>query len=765
MDNNMDNSINEETSSQLSVDSIIAEFKAEELHGFYKEEPAESKPLLEPEGSAVVAFGFAEEADLPVFEAPPASPDADAENTSPSTEEILAEEKALEQVDYFGLKAAEEKSAPSPSSETNDTQIFKKQPALELPVSEETQVFARAVSFSSEGYAPAGDYEREAEAREQRIAEVRREYEQEADPGFFARLLAPVVGLAAASASKREEKQKAARSRAEAEAKRQPPEMNPETAARFYMDQAESVKLRLYFSAFLSLVLVYLSYGLPALGVLGASSYIRTFVLLILQLIVMLVGLDIFTGGMVGLIRGKPGPESLASISCLVSLIHALYILISKKTGDGLPFSAVSALSLTFALLGSYLNCKSFALSFRTAAIPKSPSVVLSANGGESIGSVLIKAQRPVTGFVRKTEEADLFEKVYRLLTPLFMAFALVLSLFCFLASSKCNNLIHTLSAAVSVTASFSAVLGFALPYYVLTRRLVRSGAAIAGYAGCAELGKTGQLVIKDKDIFPVRTLSIANVNISEGFYPDKVISYTASMISAAGLGLAPVFLELMRKNGSTLRRVEDFACHEGGGIIARVEGDQVYIGSSGFMQLMGIRVRKGEGSNSAVYAAINDSLAGIFEIGYVPVASVQRGLTTLLRGRSEPVFAVRDFNITPMLIKQKFRLPKASYDFPSFADRYAISSEEAEEGGSVAAVFARGGLNAVAGLIRRGRALYLGLLLCAVLSVLGAFAGMLLMLFMCWGGHYASASAANAISFMLLWLVPVLVISWGLRR
>ncbi len=763
MNNNMDNSMNTEGSSKLSVDSIIAEFKAEELHGLYTEEPAESTPLPEQEGSAFVAFDFAEEPVLPSSEAPPPISAANDEPAPLSTEEILAEEKALGQEDYFGLMTAAE-DAPSPPTE--DTQVFKKQTSLERPVTEETQVWARALSFSApEGYAPAGNYGPEAEAHEQRIAETRRENRQETDPGFFFRLLSPVVGLAAAAASKREEKQKAARSRAKAEAKHQPPEMNPETAARFYMDQAQSIKLRLYFSAFLSLVLVYLSYGLPALGVLGASSYIRTFVMLILQLIVMLVSLDVFTGGMVGLIRGRPGPESLAVISCLVSLIHALYILISKNTRDGLPFSAVSALSMTFALLGSYLNCRSFALNFRTAAVSKAPSVVLSANGGESIGPVLLKAQRPVTGFVRKTEEADLLEKVYRLLAPLLLAFALVLSLFCFLASGKCNNFIHTLSAAVSVTASFSAVLGFALPFYVLTKRLVRSGAAIAGYAGCAELGKIGQLVIKDKDIFPARTLSIANVNISEGFYPDKVISCTASMISAAGLGLAPLFSELMRKNGSTLRQVEDFACHEGGGIIARADGDQVYVGSSGFMQLMGIRVRKGEGSNSAVYTAINDSLAGIFEIGYVPVASVQRGLTTLLRGRSEPVFAVRDFNITPMLIKQKFRLPKASYDFPSFADRYAVSSEETEESGSVAAVFARGGLNAVAGLIRRGRTLYLGLLLCTALSVLGAFAGMLLMLSMCWGGHYASASASNAISFMLLWLVPVLVVSWGLRR
>ena len=540
--------------------------------------------------------------------------------------------------------------------------------------------------------------------------------------------------------------------------------MSPEKASRLYMDQALSMRLRCFFATFLCLVLVWLSYGLPAMGLLGDSELMRATVCLILELIVMLLGLDIFTNGLVSLFR-SPSANSLIALSCIISVADAVYIIITKNTSDGLPFSAVSSLSMMFALWGSYLECKSFAFSFRTAAIPKAPFVILSEDGSDDLGRVLVKVQRPVTGFVRKSEEADIFENAFSLFTPLLIIFAVVLSLFCFFASQKCDNLIHTLSAGLTVCASFSAVFGFAFPFYVITKRLSRSGVAIAGYAGCADLGKISQVVIKDKDIFPVRTLSIANITVTDGFYPDKVISFTSSMLSAAGMGIASLFTELMKKNGYSMQKVDDFACHEGGGIIARINGDQVYVGSSSFMQLMGIRIQKGAGSNTAVYTAINDELAGVFEVNYVPVSSVQKGLITLLRGKTEPVFAVRDFNITPMLVKQKFRLPKESYDFPSFADRYAISSSEVEEEGSVAAMFARGGLNSVAGLVKRGKALYNGLLICAVLSILGAFMGMILMLAMCWTGTFSSASSANAITFMILWLVPVLVISLGLRR
>ena len=762
MDNiNNEKNLRANNFADLSVESILAEFKAEEHVAAITHEDIsvntrsivmENNGQIIGEAKISSATDFIDSAaeDNSFFEEPkPLNSDADFKEYIPSKQTQLFDDPFAEPV----FTPPEERRASTYAADIDDTVVFVKKPS-----SEDEPIWTETTDSEHQGgeYAPSGEYEQSDYVQDDRP-------ERESD--VKERLLSPIIGLIAASSMKRKEKQKAEMERAEEEAKRQLPEMSPEKAARLYIDQAMSMRLRCLFATALSLVLAWLSYGLPAMGILGSSMLVRTFVCLIFLLVVMLVGLDIFTNGMVSLFKKRPGLESLIAVSCIVSIADALYIIISKNVADGLPFCAVSALSMTFALWGSYLNCKSNAIAFQTAAMAKAPSIVLSENGGEDVGRVLVKVSRPVTGFVRKTEEADIFEKSFLLFTPLFIIFGIVLSLFCFLASKECNNFLHTLSAGIAVCASFSAVFGFAFPFYILTKRLARSGVAIAGYAGSADLGKISQIVIKDKDIFPVRTLSIANITVPEGFYPDKVISFTASMVAAAGMGIASVFTELMKKNGYALHTVEDFACHEGGGIIARINGDQVFVGSSSFMQLMGIRASKGAGSNSAVYTAINDELAGVFEINYVPVASVQKGLVTLLRGRTEPVFAVRDFNITPLLVKQKFRLPKESYDFPSFADRYSISSPENEADGSVAAMFARGGLNSVAGLVKRGKTLYNGLLLCAVLSILGAFMGMLLMLAMCWTGAYDSASVGNAISFMILWLVPVLVISLGLRR
>ena len=674
----------------------------------------------------------------------------------------------------FGVTLPEKDAeVPSPEGTASDAAVSEDAPVQNAEVPAKA---GEGAAIADEGTADpdvtrrwdlsAGDSARERYAAPRSYEEELSDEDAEADetPGFRERVVLPVMGLFADAAVKREERRKQAFERAERERENRPPELAPEAAARLYADQAQSLRVRSILASCVCAMLVWLSYGLPAAGALGSSVRIASFACLILELIVMVIGLDVFSNGLKTLLQKKPGAESLIAVSCLVSVLDAVCIIVFKTYKVGFPFCAVSALSLTAALWGYYLSCKSFALSFLTAARSQTPTVILSEDGGEENGRVLVHVRRPVTGFVRSSEEADLFEKAYAYFTPILLIFAGVLSLVCFVASKSCNNFPHTLAAAVTISASLSTVLGFAFPFYTVTKRLARSGVAIAGSAGAAELGRIHRVVLKDGDLFPARTLSIANITVEEGFFPDRVTSCTASMIAAAGLGVAPVFTELMRKNGYTMKPIEDFSVQESGGLIARVGGDLVYVGPVAFMKLMGVRVARGAASKTAVCTAINDTLAGIFEIGYAPVTSIQRGLLTLLRGGTEPVFAVRDFNVTPMLVQQKFRLPRKNYEFPSFATRYRISSNETENEGTVAAVFPRGGLNAVSGLIRRGRKLYRSLMVCDLVSILGSFVGMVMMLAMCWQGAWDSASCANAMSFLLAWLIPVFVVSYGLR-
>ena len=539
-------------------------------------------------------------------------------------------------------------------------------------------------SKKSSGYAKADNYD---EYFEDELAALEDEHtEPKAD--FREKLLAPFVAIMAYSAAQREKHRAQADERRYSPKTELPPELSPAKAAMLYAQQSQSLRLRCIFASILTVVLVYLSYGLPAAGLLGSSPTILALVCMIVMLTVMVIGLDVFTTGIETLMRGKPGAESLISVSAIIALIDAIYIVVTGDTQVGPPFCGVAALSMTFALWGSKINCDNYAVSFYTAAKADDPSVVMSEAGVDDDGCALTKSKRAVTGFVRTSETADVFENAYRLFAPILIVSCIVLSTFSFVASKDCTNFIHTLGASICICASFSAFFGFSFPFSVSVKRLARSGVAIAGYSGCAELGRVHRVIITDSDLFPANTVSVADISIAESVSPQKVISYTGSMVSASGMCSAPAFVQLMRKNGCVMQKVEDFACHEGGGIIARINGDQVYVGTASFMRLMGVRLPSDTANRTCVYTAINDCLAGFFSLNYTAVASVQRALVMLLSGAGDPIFAIRDFNITPLLIKQKFRLPSGIYDFPSFSDRYRMSAPEAEENATVAAMY-----------------------------------------------------------------------------
>ena len=90
------------------------------------------------------------------------------------------------------------------------------------------------------------------------------------------------------------------------------------------------------------------------------------------------------------------------------------------------------------------------------------------------------------------------------------------------------------------------------------------------------DIGKSLGMVITDSDLFPGDSVKISSIRILDGSSPEEIIADAGSLIIASGSGLSPVFTELMRRNGCAMRRVEDFCCHEGGGLTALIAGEEV---------------------------------------------------------------------------------------------------------------------------------------------------------------------------------------------
>ena len=535
-------------------------------------------------------------------------------------------------------------------------------------------------------------------------------------------------------------------------------EMPADEAVKYYAGHANSLKLRARLAFAVCVVLAWLSLGLPAAGALGSDLRSASLVCLIMELTVVLLGLDVFTSGLMSLARGRAGLWSLVSVACAASAADALLTYLLGEAGWGLPFCAAAAFSMAFALWGASLTSRGLRLSMKAVVLAQDPSILVSAPGLQEGETVISRVKRGTEGYLRRCEEPDGAEWAYSSLAPFFLLAALLLALLAAAVTGLWTRFFRIFAALTCVAAPCAALIACPLPFSMLARRVFRAGASVAGWAGVRDIGKSKHIVVTDTDLFPRTTVSIESIRILQGTFPETIIAAAGSLICASGSGLSAVFLDLMRRNGCTMQRVEDFSCSEGGGLRALINGSEVLCGSAGYMHLSGVRLPQKLASKSSVFVAVNGVLMGIFTIKYTPMTSVQEALSYLLRARREPVFAIRDFLVTPLMIRQRFRLPTDGFEFPPFEDRYRISGEDTS-GSAPAALLSREGLASYAEVSEAARKAYAASSFGTALSVVCAVVGLALVFILTLVTGLPPTSG-QLLTYLLLWLVPQAIVS-----
>ncbi len=541
------------------------------------------------------------------------------------------------------------------------------------------------------------------------------------------------------------------------------PENEPELKDIYkaYAAKAHSLRYRSIVAGLACIPLLYAAfaweYNLPLSGILTGNFVIAAAVVLGLELLVAISGFDIIRAGLRDLVRLKANAETLVMVSCVAAIADAVWIIVTKSSEQGAPFCAVAACSMLFALIGAYKTARGYMLSFRSASKVSEMYCVTAEYKRVEGGSVLYKMKGDAKGFMTKSHKPNLPEKAFSIVTPILLVAVIVLSLVASLARGRPHMFFRSFAAMASISAPFSLLLIFGQPFRVLAGRLSDVGAAIAGWQGACDIGNAIGTVVREGDLFPTGTIAIGGVNILGGSSREKVLTCTGSLIIASDSGLADVFAELLKNQRCLVSDVRDFSFYEGGGISGTVANDRVLIGSWGFMNLMGIRLQENMNIKNAIFCAINGELSGVFIINYNPTNSVQNALSALLSRKMLTLFAVRDFNITTMLLKQKFKLPPNRMDeieILSFSERYKLS-EAPEVKKQPSALIFREGLAPYTHVILGGRSLQTTVVIGTVISVIGTLFGVLLMFYLCFKGAFSAATATNTLTYMFAWLLP----------
>lgn len=538
------------------------------------------------------------------------------------------------------------------------------------------------------------------------------------------------------------------------------PEATPKDASRYYGSQIHSLRSRVRMAAILTIIASWISLGLPVFGALRTDLKTASLVLLIIQLAVIMVGLDVFTAGITALFRGRPGIWSLLSLTLIVMALDAGVTASMGVKGDGLPYSALGCLCMSLALYSALQQTRALRYSTKALEIIESPYTVTTEADVIEDGRSVLKSQIVTDGFIKTAEAPSFMEELYTKLVFPIIVLAVLLAGFVSLKTDNIEAFIHYLSGILAAGLPFVVFVNFPIGYARLARLLFHQGAAVAGWEGVRGIGRSRHMIVTDSDIFPPSAISIEAVRILDGMWPESIISAAGSIICASGSGLAPAFMDLMQKNNCEKQEVEDFYCHEGGGLTARINGMEVICGSVAFMNLMSARIPRRMSLDNCVYLAINRTIMGVFTIDYRPLPLVKSALSEIMTVKRQPYFAIRDFLVTPLMIRNKFKISTDGFEFPTFERRYEISSVEPGQDSQVSAVLTREGLGSFILLTERVRKLYVISLVLLVFALVVGLAGMLLFSYYPIVGAFALADVKTLLFYMLLSLIPGIILN-----
>lgn len=549
-----------------------------------------------------------------------------------------------------------------------------------------------------------------------------------------------------------------------------PPDTPPAKLAAQYQKGLRGQGARMWLAAVAAAAAVACSLELPflpwaslagELEGLGLEVFqLRCLVLTALLFLVGLLCLEIPLQGGKQFFTLRPQAESVLLLAWAATLLDGLTAAGMDGRDDCLPYSAVSALGLVFALWGEHTRRRGDRLSAKAASQARSPYVVALDEKLWSNRPTYTKRSGSALGFGSQLQQEDGGHAAYRIAAPLLLLGALLSSVIASVGQGRPGHFLWAFSACSTAASSWSALLAYALPYRKLAERLAKIGAALAGWPGAARCTHGG-VVVSDLDLFPTGSVSVAQVKVFGGAATEKVVGYTATMLRAMDCGLTRPFHDLLRTQGALYRELSGLEWHEGGAS-AIIRNHEVLVGTAAYMHLMEVPLPPGHNIKNAVFCAINGQLSGLFLLEYAMSGAVNPSLSALMRSRISPILATRDPNLIPALLEQKFKLPVDKMDFPPVDRRLELSQPDPDGDGALVALLSREGLSVYCDAIVGGRRLRQATRWGLACALAGSAVGLCLTFYLTSIAAFASLTVVNLLVFMAAWLVPqFLIANW----
>lgn len=546
-----------------------------------------------------------------------------------------------------------------------------------------------------------------------------------------------------------------------------PPDATPQELAEEYSEGLGALRIFSVCSAIVSFLLLFFSFAasgiitpLAELFPFGANPLLHIGLLILSTLLAM----DVLDDGFHRLIELQPNASSVALLALVFTLLDAATLQMGSLRDFSLPFCLPCSLVLTAQVVGRYLERSTFYENAETAA--SRPRLYLASQERGLVGGqpAFCKRLGVPKGFGSQVRTENTAQASYSRSVPVLLAMCVVLSLVTTAAHHQPRLLLWALSGSLIAAAGMVSALGFSLPFSLVSHRLRKVGAVLAGWPGILSAKGCRNVLLTDFDLYPPGTVTLARLQLTSTFSSDQVISYTASVLRAAGSGLSYAFVEPLHREKGTYFPVNSIS-FPGNGVSGETQGRSILLGGSDFISKMGITIPSRLVARDAVFCAINSELAAVFYMHYKLHPSVLPAMQALFLHRVRPVFATRDFNIHPRKMRSRGAIPSEKITFPDLQRRIALSAPSAHHSSTLLAVITVEGMAAIAGVIAGAKRTERIVRLNSVLTQISCVIGILLVEILVSAAALTALSALHLAGYLLLWMVPTILFSYWVPR
>lgn len=369
------------------------------------------------------------------------------------------------------------------------------------------------------------------------------------------------------------------------------------------------------------------------------------------------------------------------------TLITALDVVITKNADSLLP---LLTMSWCFCGVANLMDAQGNLRFLRSTITGKNRVGIRMASKRYQGQDLVGKAPSSTNGFVRSQAEMDVWHSGNSWFVLPLMVVEVIAS--AYLCAKTEGNYISILACLLDIGMPLSMALCCARPYSLLSQALSGKG-VVAGWKGMKALSGKKSILIYDNDLFPKGTTGHKGIKVYGRFTASQLISYGASMVIRADVGLTEAFTRLLRDGDGELLEVRDLQVLEGG-LGGRIFGGRVLLGTYQFMQLMGVDLPRKPASNG-VYIAVNGQLAGMFAVKYALRSGSARAFHRITQEHTlTPMIVTRNFAINPAFVEKTYKAPIQRMVCPKTLLRHKLSRPEAMKGGTVCGFVLRDGIS-----------------------------------------------------------------------